>query len=103
KEDAVTCLEMALAMRARVREFQMEWRDRGVPRELHVRMGINTGYVTVGNFGSEDRLDYTIVGGQVNAAARLQASAPADEILISGETHALVRNYVRCEPSGEIK
>lgn len=46
-----------------------------VPRTLHVRMGINTGFCTVGNFGSVDRLGYTIVGGQVNAAARLEAPA----------------------------
>lgn len=103
KEDAVACVEMALAMQRRVREFQQEWRDRGIPRELRVRMGINTGYVTVGNFGSEDRLDYTIVGGHVNVAARLQASAEPDEILISGETHALVKARVRAEPVGEVK
>lgn len=103
RDDALACVEMALAMRERVRSLQSEWRDRGVPRSLHVRMGINTGYVTVGNFGSEDRLDYTIVGGQVNAAARLEASAGPDEVLISGETFALVKDCVLCEPAGEIK
>jgi adenylate cyclase len=103
KEDAVACVEMALAMQGRVREFQREWRERGISRSLHVRMGINTGYVTVGNFGSEDRLDYTIVGGQVNVAARLQTGAEPDQILVSGETHALVRDRIRCAPVGEIK
>jgi len=103
KEDAVACVEMALAMRARVHEFQREWHDRGVSRILHVRIGINTGYVTVGNFGSDDRLDYTIVGGQVNAASRLEASAGPDQVLISHETYALVRDRILCEPAGEIK
>ena len=102
-EDARACVEMAIAMRHRVQELQEEWADRGVPRTLHVRMGINTGYVTVGNFGSEDRLDYTIVGGQVNAAARLEESAGPDEILVSGETHALVKERFLCEPVGELK
>ena len=101
--DALSCVEMALEMRRRVRELQGEWRRRGVPRHLHVRMGINTGFVTVGNFGSEDRLDYTIVGGQVNAAARLESAAGPDEILISEETFALVRDRILCEPVGELK
>jgi adenylate cyclase len=101
--DALACVEMAIAMRNRIRELTSTWRNRGVPRDLHVRMGINTGYVTVGNFGSEDRLDYTIVGGQVNAAARLEDAAGPDEILISGETFALVRDRILCEPVGELK
>lgn len=102
-EDALSCVEMALAMRSRVQDLQEEWSNRGVPRTLHVRMGINTGYVTVGNFGSEDRLDYTIVGGQVNAAARLEEAAGPDEILVSGDTFALVKDCFLCEPAGEIK
>ncbi len=103
REDAIACVEMALAMKRRVRRLQEEWQDRGVARPLHVRMGINSGYVTVGNFGSEDRLDYTIVGGQVNAASRLEAIAEPDQILISHETYALVKERVRCEPVGEVK
>jgi adenylate cyclase len=103
KEDAVACVKMGIAMQQRVRDFQKEWRERGIGRALHVRMGINTGYVTVGNFGSDDRLDYTIVGGQVNVASRLQAAAEADQILISDETHALVKDRIRCLPVGEIK
>jgi adenylate cyclase len=103
REDAIACVEMAVAMRQRVRDFQQQWLDRGVSRPLHVRMGINSGYVTVGNFGSEDRLDYTIVGGQVNAASRLEAAAEPDEILISHETWALVNDHVQCEPVGEIR
>jgi PAS domain S-box-containing protein len=56
-DDAIACVEMALAMQKRVRELQVEWHDRGVQQPLHVRIGINTGYCTVGNFGSEERLD----------------------------------------------
>jgi adenylate cyclase len=103
QEDAIGCVEMALEMRRRVHQFQQEWRDRGVARPLHVRIGINTGFVTVGNFGSEDRLDYTIVGGQVNAASRLEALAEPDQILISQETYALVKEQVRCRAVGEVK
>ncbi len=103
QEDAVACVEMALAMRERVHELQREWHGRGVTRPLHIRIGINTGYSTVGNFGSEDRLAYTIVGGQVNVAARLEASAEPDQILVSHPTYALIKDVIACEPDGEIK
>jgi Adenylate and Guanylate cyclase catalytic domain len=61
------------------------------------RTGINTGFCTVGNFGSEDRMDYTIIGGGVNLACRLEQMAPPGEILISYETYAQVKDQVCCE------
>ena len=59
-------------------------------------MGISTGFSTVGNFGSDERMDYTIIGKQVNLANRLQAAAQAGEILIGEETWLLVRDVFRC-------
>ena len=41
------------------------WRSRGIEQPFQARMGINTGYCNVGNFGSDDRMDYTIFGGQL--------------------------------------
>ena len=102
KEDALACVRMALAMRQRMYELRDEWVDQGISRPLHVRIGINTGFCTVGNFGSEDRLDYTIVGGEVNATARLEAAAQPDQILVSHATYALVRDEIYCQPVGEI-
>jgi hypothetical protein len=57
-------------------------------------MGINSGYCNVGNFGSSDRMDYTIIGAEANLAARLQAIAEPGKIVISYETYALVRDDV---------
>jgi Adenylate and Guanylate cyclase catalytic domain len=65
-------------------------------------MGINTGVCTVGNFGSEDRMDYTIVGADVNLAARLETACPPSEILISYQTYAQVRDVICCEEHGHI-
>jgi hypothetical protein len=61
-------------------------------------MGINTGYCNVGNFGSLDRMDYTIVGAEANLAARLQAIAEPGGIVLSHETYALVEDSVKARP-----
>jgi hypothetical protein len=65
-------------------------------------MGINTGVCTVGNFGSEDRMDYTIIGGGVNLAARLESACAPTEILISYETYAHVKDLIHCEKRDKI-
>ena len=96
-EDALKCVEMALRMRARVAELQKYWHKLGVPQGLHVRMGITTGFCTVGNFGSEQRLDYTVLGSPVNLAARLQGLAEPDAIFIEENTHSLIDGHVSCE------
>ena len=102
KEDALACVNMAIAMRDRMRDLETIWRDSGIEKPLKCRMGINTGFCTVGNFGSEDRMDYTIIGGGVNLASRLESTATPGEILISYETYALVKDEIHCEDHGEI-
>jgi adenylate cyclase len=97
REDAVACVNMALAMQSRMEELQVEWRDAGSERPFRLRIGISTGYCTVGNFGSEDRMDYTIIGSEVNLAARLQSHAELGGILLSHETHSLVKDHVLAE------
>jgi hypothetical protein len=52
----------------------------------------------VGNFGSTDRMDYTIQGAEVNLAARLQSIAEPGRIVISYETYALVRDILAAHP-----
>ena len=71
-----------------------KWQAAGATQGLGVRMGINTGFCTVGNFGSETRMDYTIIGGQVNIAARLEKIADRNSIFISESTYALVKDFV---------
>ena len=102
QQDAIECVGMALRMKQRTAELNDEWVDLVGPDPLRVRVGVNTGFCTVGNFGSEDRLDYTIVGGAVNAASRLEATAEADQIQISHATYSLIKDHFYCRPIGDI-
>jgi len=103
KEDAKACVLMAIEMRERMKYLRELWEDQGVSRPLDIRIGINTGFCNVGNFGSEDRLDYTIIGGEVNLASRLESNAEIGQILISHETNALIKKDIICEKKEEIK
>jgi adenylate cyclase len=94
KEDATQCVKMALAMQRRMAEMQILWREMGSDKNFQIRCGINTGYCDVGNFGSDLRMDYTIIGSEVNLAARLEQNADPGGILISSETEALVRDEI---------
>ncbi len=93
-EDAKACLRMAAEMQHRLAELNVKWRKEGVERPFRVRMGINTGFCNVGNFGSADRMEYTIIGAEANLAARLQSIAEPGRIVASYETYALVRDIL---------
>jgi len=93
-EDARACLNMAAEMQRRLAELNVKWRSAGTEQPFRVRMGVNTGFCNVGNFGSADRMDYTAIGAEVNLAARLQSIAEPGHIVISYETYALVRDIV---------
>jgi class 3 adenylate cyclase len=103
KEDARACVRMAVAMLKGLRELRSEWLELGAEKPFHLRVGINTGYVTVGNFGSEDRMDYTIIGSAVNLTARLQSHAEIDGILLGHETYSLVKDDIAAEEQEPIK
>jgi PAS domain S-box-containing protein len=103
REDALACVQMAIAMQERVRELADQWKYSGLETPLLCRIGIHTGYCTVGNFGSEDRMDYTMVGGTVNLASRLEHEAMPGGILISFETYALVKDEVCCAERGRMQ
>jgi class 3 adenylate cyclase len=93
-DDAKSCLRMAIEMQHRIVGLNAEWRNAGIQDPFRIRMGINTGFCNVGNFGSNDRMDYTIIGAEANLAARLQSIAKPGDIVISYETYALVRDIV---------
>lgn len=91
------CVLMALEMMDKIHHLSRRWVAAGAQLGLAVRMGINTGYCTVGNFGSEDRMDYTIIGGEVNISSRLEHIAENGSVYISGTTYHLVKHLIRAE------
>ncbi len=102
-EDARACVRMAIAMQERLAYLRDRWHARGIEQPFAVRIGINTGYCNVGNFGSSERIEYTIIGGEANLAARLEGIAEPGTIVVSYETYALVREVVEARALGAIR
>lgn len=103
KEDAAAAVRMAIAMQRRMVDLRAKWSDMGFKLPFHIRCGINTGYCNVGNFGSEQRIDYTIIGGQVNLAARLESICEPDGVTLSHETYTHVRDAIDATPLDPIQ
>ena len=61
-------------------------------------IGINTGKAIAGNMGSEDRLEYSVIGDAVNIAARLASATPGGKVWIGGKTFDLVKDYITAKP-----
>jgi len=102
QEDARACVNMALKMRDRISDLQDKWQKQGFADPFVIRMGMNTGYCNVGNFGSDQRLTYTIIGSEVNVAQRLEASAQPGGILMSYETYAHAQDLIEVEQLNSI-
>ncbi len=96
-EHAEHAVQAALAMQARLAELRPEWISQGLPA-IHAGIGINTGVVSVGNFGSQRRFDYTVIGDNVNLASRLEGLTKVYGvgILISEFTHAALDGRFGC-------
>ncbi|HAK53168.1 MAG TPA: hypothetical protein DCM54_14885 [Gammaproteobacteria bacterium] len=94
RRDAIACVRMALAMREKLSEIMFDWQQLG--QDLHIRIGIDSGFCTVGNLGSSERMEFTAIGSTVNRASRLEGCAGTDEILIYDATYNLVCNHIKC-------
>ena len=104
KNDASKCLSMAIAMQNKVAELDRNWQeDRGITEGLKVRMGISTGFCTVGNFGSVQRVDYTVLGSTVNLASRLESICQPNKILVAPETKTLLENEFKFEAQDAVE
>ena len=104
EEDAIKCVSMAIDMQKRMKDLRNVWiKDFGLEKPLSARIGISTGYCSVGNFGSASRLDYTVIGSVVNLAARLETSCKEDGILLSKDTYWQVKEKFQCSNAGKIE
>jgi class 3 adenylate cyclase len=100
-DHAQRAVMMAIDMQKKVVELKDEWLEYG--HDFGVGIGINTGYMTVGNIGSEIHKDYTVIGNQVNVASRLESLAKAGQILVSQRTYSKVKGQVEVEKVGIIQ
>jgi adenylate cyclase len=100
---AWAALQAAFAMKARAEALTASIRGRGIPADLRVRVGVNTGHCTVGVFGSDILRAYKAVGFAVNVAARLQSEADPGTVLVGFRTYALVKDRVEAKPREPLK
>jgi adenylate cyclase len=101
EDHARRSVRMAIEMQKKAAELKDEWLHYGY--ELGIGIGINTGFMTVGNIGSDMHMDYTVIGNQVNVAARLESLAKSGQILVSQRTYSRVIDFVDAEEMGEVK
>jgi adenylate cyclase len=94
--------EAALALRDRLRALAATWRRRGVAAALDLRIGLNTGFCTVGVFGSDVQRSYTAVGLPVTVATLLHAHASPGTVLCTRATHALIAAQVSARVGAEV-
>lgn len=102
EKQAACAVRAAQAMQARLPALNQAWHRLGAPDAMRTRIGINTGVLSVGSFGSEGRMTYTAIGLQTNVAARLQAHCEPGSILLSDASWYLVKDQIPCEPRGEV-
>jgi adenylate cyclase len=99
---ALRAVRAGVRMQQRLGELRTGWRAaRPELTGIQARIGINTGEVVSGNIGSETRMDYTVVGDNVNIAARIEANARVGEVHVSESTYLEVQAHVaatRLEP-----
>lgn len=96
-------VKAAWAMLNKLKELQEQWKKRGI-EPFDIGMGINTGEMIAGNMGSDKRMDYTVIGDQVNAAARIESLTRQFNchLLISEFTYDLVKDIVTAQALGHV-
>ncbi len=95
KNHAGNAVKCAYAMLQKVKELQKKWAQEGKPK-IEIGIGINTGEVFVGNIGSINRMEYTVIGDTVNLASRLESynKTYKTKMLISPTTYESVKGFV---------
>lgn len=101
---AMAAVRAGIEMQGAMRKLSTEWAQKGVKefeRGPRLRVGVSTGIVIVGNIGSRRRMEYTVLGSEINVASRIQRIAPPGEIFITSRTRALTKGDINSEgPEG---
>jgi len=99
-DDPARAIRCALAMQERLKGVMF---PKCPDLRLHMGIGINTGVVIAGNIGSERRMDYTVIGDEVNVAQRFESNAGPGQILITGSTYERVKEAVQVRELGSLR
>src|SRR2546422_9168772 len=91
ERNAANAVRAGLGMEKKMTERNLQWISQGQEPHL-IRIGINTGFVTVGNLGTEYLWDYMLIGPEVNKTQRLESAAECGALLLARRTFALSRN-----------
>jgi class 3 adenylate cyclase len=100
EDDALRAVKTGLEIQAKVKALNVA-REREGRDHITMGIGINTGNVIAGNVGSEDRMEYTVLGDAVNVAARLEGQSRTGDVIISDDTYAEVKDKVVAVKSDE--
>jgi adenylate cyclase len=100
-QSARNAVKAGLDMLKKLYELQKNWESEGRP-SFKIRIGINTGEVVAGNIGSPDRMDYTVIGDNVNLASRLESNAKPMTVLISDSTYVKIKDIATANPRDPI-
>ncbi|OGL12299.1 MAG: hypothetical protein A3F92_01865 [Candidatus Rokubacteria bacterium RIFCSPLOWO2_12_FULL_71_22] len=100
---ALRAVRAGLRMQDGLKTLKEGWHERRPEiAELTARIGVNTGEMVAGNVGSETRMDYTVIGDNVNLASRIESNGRGGEVHVSGAVHRLVAGHVAAHPLGSI-
>ena len=99
---AEAAIQAALDIREAIAQFDREKTMSDIT--VHVGIGVNSGEMLAGNLGSQKKMEYTVIGDNVNVASRLTSIAKPGEILISRRTYVLIKDQipVRLEKRGKM-
>ena len=103
RDHALRAVRMATEMQDRAAALGDLWSRYGHPLPFQIRIGINTGYVTIGDFGSKGRKLFSAIGLQTSLAERIQARCTPGRVLMSAATRALVGSEITCARPAELR
>jgi adenylate cyclase len=101
-DHALRAVRTAVAMQSGIAELNERRAGQG-KEPILIGIGVNLGEVVAGTVGTEDRMEYTVIGDSVNLAARLESNAKPGRILISQHTYDRVHEHVKALPLGSLR